>query len=81
MKAIIELNVPEFQIGQEVSVYFRDTMCVKGICEEYSKIIPKDVELEGGNSIYYYVCPECHSMLAWKDARCKICKQAVKWDA
>ena len=33
MKAIIKIDVPEFQIGQEVSVYFKDTMCVKGICE------------------------------------------------
>ena len=34
MKAIIRLEVPEFQIGQEVSCYFKDTMLVKGICEK-----------------------------------------------
>ena len=33
MKAIIRIDVPEFQIGQEVSVYFKDTMMVNGICE------------------------------------------------
>ena len=32
MKAIITVDVPEHQIGQEVSVYFKDTMCVKGVC-------------------------------------------------
>ena len=32
MKAMIEVDVPEFQIGQEASVYFKDTMCVKGVC-------------------------------------------------
>ena len=34
MKAVIEVDVPEYQIGQEVSVYFKDTMCVKGICKK-----------------------------------------------
>ena len=34
MKAIIKVDVPEFQIGQEVTVYFRDTMCTKGMCEK-----------------------------------------------
>ena len=33
MKAIITVDVPEHQIGQEVSVYFKDTMCVRGTCE------------------------------------------------
>lgn len=33
MKAIIRLDVPDWQIGQEVKVYFPDTMCVKGTCE------------------------------------------------
>jgi hypothetical protein len=32
MKAIITVEVPEHQIGQEVSVYFKDTMCVKSVC-------------------------------------------------
>lgn len=34
MKAVIEVDVPEYQIGQEVSVYFKDTMCIKGVCQE-----------------------------------------------
>ena len=32
--AYIKIKVPKWQIGQDVSVYFKDTMCVKGICEE-----------------------------------------------
>ena len=32
MKAIIELDVPGFQIGQEVTVYFKDSMQTKGVC-------------------------------------------------
>lgn len=34
MKAIIKLDVPDYQIGQEVHIHFKDTMMVKGICEE-----------------------------------------------
>ena len=33
MKAIIELDVPEWQIGQQVEVFFPDTMMKKGVCE------------------------------------------------
>lgn len=31
--AYIKVKVPKWQIGEEVSVYFKDTMCIKGICE------------------------------------------------
>lgn len=34
MKAIIEVDVPDYQIGQEVSIYFKDTMMKKGIVQE-----------------------------------------------
>ena len=34
MKAIIQIDVPNYQIGQEVSIYFKDTMMIKGIVQE-----------------------------------------------
>lgn len=33
MKAVIKLDVPDWQIGQEVTVHFPDTMCKTGVCE------------------------------------------------
>lgn len=39
MKAVIRLDVPEWQIGTEVSVYFKDTMMQRGICEKETKNI------------------------------------------
>ena len=33
MKAIIRLDVPEWQIGQEASIYFPDTMVTFAKCE------------------------------------------------
>ena len=34
MNAVIRLDVPDWQIGKEVSVYFPDTMMKKGECEK-----------------------------------------------
>ena len=34
MKAIIQIDIPDYQIGQEVSIYFKDTMAIKGIVQE-----------------------------------------------
>lgn len=42
MKAKIEIDVPEFQIGNEVNVYFKDSMCKKGICEKDNQNITLD---------------------------------------
>ena len=37
MKAIIEVDVPEYQIGREVSIYFKDTMMIMGVVQEPKK--------------------------------------------
>lgn len=47
MKAVIELDVPEWQIGQDVAVYFPDTMVKHCKCEllkeqENKKLIDAD---------------------------------------
>ena len=39
MKAIIQIDVPNYQIWQEVSIYFKDTMMIKGIVQEPSETI------------------------------------------
>ena len=46
MKAIIELDIPEYQIGQEVSIYFKDTMSIKGKTRKYNND-EKDIYLDG----------------------------------
>lgn len=33
MKAIIEIDVPDWQIGEEVTVLFPDTMTIRAVCE------------------------------------------------
>ena len=54
----------------------------KEIAEELLKRQePSPQEREGGGSSWWYVCPECHGAIGYKDAYCKHCGQAVKWDA
>lgn len=58
MKAIIKVDVPEFQIGQEVTVYYRDTMCIKGVCEKEDERTTGKWILTKRNGI---LCGVCHS--------------------
>ena len=45
--------------------------------EHLRKLIPQDMELEGGGSTWWYVCPECHGAIDRADRFCKHCGQAV----
>lgn len=38
MKAVIKIDVPEWQIGQDAIIYFPDTMMIHGRCEAEKKI-------------------------------------------
>lgn len=54
MRAIIEVEVPDYQIGQEVNIYFKDTMMIKGIVKE-----PKWDRLYGWlNDMRYGIAPD-----------------------
>lgn len=35
--AVIKIRVPKWQIGERVSIYFPDTMCIYGTCEDISE--------------------------------------------
>ena len=39
---------------------------------------PQQIELEGGGSTWWYVCPECHGAIDSKDHFCRHCGQAVE---
>ena len=34
VNAIIRIKVPEWQIGEEVKIYFKDTMYIRALCEK-----------------------------------------------
>lgn len=41
MNAVIKLDVPDWEIGQPVTVYFKDAMHKKGICEQIVEYDPQ----------------------------------------
>lgn len=40
VKAVVRLEVPSWQIGQEVSLYFPDSMTAKAVCESDKGYVP-----------------------------------------
>ena len=47
MKAIIKIDVPDFQIGQEVNIHFKDSMVAKGVVEEENSLPSISTEKTG----------------------------------
>lgn len=84
MKAVIRLDVPEWQIGQDVTVYFPDTMVKHCKCEllEQEAVEPKKVK--GYNppmyTLYGYECKECKSPMMNKQPFCMGCGRSVTWE-
>lgn len=39
---------------------------------------PQQIEMEGGGSTWWYVCPECHGAIDRQDHFCRHCGQAVE---
>ena len=75
MRAIIEVDVPNYQIGQEVSIYFKDTMMIKGIVQEpktghwVSNAIQGEID---GQIIKAFTCSECGAISVFRMADGKI---------
>lgn len=85
--AIIKVKVPKWQIGQEAQVFFPDTMCTKGVCEEvrdnydigYAQGYKDGMTgaegkwlIEGGTTLHF-CCSECGCAGDNWDKFCKHC--------
>ena len=66
MRAAIRLDVPDWQIGQPVTVYFKDTMMKHGICEREHELV-RCKECKHGRS-YEPNCIDCEYMELARDA-------------
>ena len=73
MKAVIELDVPEYQIGQLVTVYFKDTMCKKGTCEAAGTRTTAKRRISPGG----VRCGHCDRLLRYDSVFCDKCGKAV----
>ena len=81
MKAVIVLDVPEYQIGRDATVYFPDTMLKHGKCEslkeQENQLLIKHEE--GFHDGYTQALSELHSKQFEKVVRCKDCKYGEPW--
>ena len=71
MKAVIELDVPEWQIGQDVSVYFPDSMLKKGKCELLEE---HEAKAQISDAVH-----ETAKQFRQTIVRCKDCKYGEPW--
>ena len=91
MKAIIEVDVPDYQIGQEVSIYFKDTMMIKGVVQEpktghwvyepQKRMINETDEGVEYSIEYRCKCSNCDADYGFgkmKDAYCRYCGAKMK---
>lgn len=84
MNAIIKLDVPDFQIGQKVSVYFQDTMTKQGVVEKektgYWKLWGETVKCfaftigDYEETVQHCECSECGTEIIPEESMCfKFC--------
>ena len=59
MKAIIKLDIPEWQIGQEVQVFFPDSTCKKCVCESQVDNAEWHCLDNYGGHVNGYECSHC----------------------
>jgi len=48
------------------------------IQEMMDRLVPKQKELEGGGSVWWYICPECRGVVGAGDNFCRYCGQALE---
>ena len=51
---------------------------VYALGEAIAMLTPAEMEVEGGGSTWWYVCPVCHTAIDPNDKFCRQCGQAVK---
>lgn len=78
MKALIEIDVPEWQIGQEVTIHFPDSMCKKGVCKaaiSYDRVTREVVGTKDDVKALYRVMLEdyMNNQEAIKKNKCRWC--------
>lgn len=87
MKAKIEINVPSWQIGEKVSIYFPDTMRKESFCEKNEGIWTEQITqamaadepyFDGGKCKIDYICSECQRKSPFDYKYCPNC--GVKMD-
>ena len=83
VRAVIKLEVPEYQIGQPVTIYFKDTMQKFGICDKEQESVEPIKPLDKDDD-YTFMCSNCKGELfcgdILRDNFCPTCGRSVKWE-
>lgn len=82
MKAIIEIDdVPDYQIGKMVQIYFPDSMQKHGKCELMKKQEAVKMRYTAMGGLRYGACPHCDARVdnLVNPKACGFCGQELKW--
>ena len=63
--------------GQLSFGYFKWAEKLKKAAEIMERQIPREIEMEGGGSTWWHVCPECHGAIDNHDRFRRHCGQAL----
>ena len=65
MKAVIKLNdIPDWQIGEKVQIFFPDTMCKYSICEKEDIGEWEYISYPSNPLMGFYRCSKCKTSVA-----------------
>ena len=81
MKAVIYLDVPEWQIGKDVTIYFPDTMEKHGKCELLKEQRKAEVVYKPYNGWNEAECSNCGQHLDKAYSYCPKCKKELDWNS
>lgn len=70
-----------YAIGSDDDVWWSGE-CIGKLYDDILTIMtPVDVEIDGGNSIYFELCSECRTIVgSSKDKFCRQCGRPLNWD-
>ena len=77
-KLFMELAVSlrEIKPGKSYENFHYSQVCEQAV-NELARNVPRPIEIEGGGSSWWHVCPECHGAIDRSDRFCRHCGQAV----
>ena len=81
MKAVIVLDVPDWQIGQDVTVYFPDTMVKHCKCELLKEQEAVKPEWFDGTPFFGNCGHRLEKKIRNTEIKCPTCGRLVKWNA
>ena len=69
----------QFAVACGYCPYIKTENCIEQMIKDTVKLMEQeDIEIEGGGTTWWHVCPECHGAVDKGDHFCRHCGQAIK---